>query len=231
MVRTRVAYCRLFCVSSMLLSVGDTLTNMSVLALPPRQSESSMVSLWLRYGMWVCSEASALMTSPSADSDLLMACASLSCSPVEPLFLMRSLPARSTKLSLPLVTACVCRLVPSITKLITRWLRLDSRFIAVPATWRRCWPNSMASRSSLALVTSMVVAPCTVTSPLASFLMSSFGAPGPRLPGSSRSCSVSWYSSSMQHLTLYVHLLESASMLAKSWLMARGVRPGSASLP
>ncbi len=77
MVRTRVAYCREFCVSSRLASVGDTLTNlhtgrmehygsevithvdvhagasgrtthMSVLALPPRESDMSMVSLWLR---------------------------------------------------------------------------------------------------------------------------------------------------------------------------------------
>ena len=35
-------------VSSTLLSVGDTLTNMSVLAVPPSESDMSMVSLWLR---------------------------------------------------------------------------------------------------------------------------------------------------------------------------------------
>lgn len=68
-------------------SVGETLTNMSVLALPPRESLMSMVSFWLRYGMCACSVASALMTSPSALSDLLMACASFSCSPLEPDFL------------------------------------------------------------------------------------------------------------------------------------------------
>ena len=75
-------------VSSTLLSVGDTLTNMSVLAVPPRESDMSIVSLWLRYGMCTASLASALITSPSADRLLLMACASLSCSPALLLFLI-----------------------------------------------------------------------------------------------------------------------------------------------
>ena len=35
-------------VSSRLESVGETLTNMSVLAVPPSESDMSMVSLWLR---------------------------------------------------------------------------------------------------------------------------------------------------------------------------------------
>ncbi len=60
--------------------------HMSVLAVPPSESDMSMVSLWLRYGMCGCSVASALITSPSALSDLLIACASFSCSPVEPDF-------------------------------------------------------------------------------------------------------------------------------------------------
>ena len=75
-------------VSSTLESVGDTLTNMRVLAVPPRESDISMVSLWLRYGMWTASLARALMTSPSALRDLLMACASFSCSPALLLFLI-----------------------------------------------------------------------------------------------------------------------------------------------
>lgn len=41
----------------------------------------------------------------------------------------RSEPARSTKLSLPRVTFCVCRLVEFTTIDMIRWLRLDSRFI------------------------------------------------------------------------------------------------------
>lgn len=75
------------CVSSRLLSVGDTFTNMSVLAVPPRESDISMVSLWFLYGMCACSVARAEITSPRALSDLLIACASFSCSPVEPDFL------------------------------------------------------------------------------------------------------------------------------------------------
>lgn len=43
-------------------------------------------------------------------------------------------------------------------------------------TWRRCWPFSMVARSSLAEVTSIMVAPGTLTMPLASFLISSLGA-------------------------------------------------------
>ena len=35
-------------VSSRFVSVGETLTNMSVFAVPPRESDMSMVSLWLR---------------------------------------------------------------------------------------------------------------------------------------------------------------------------------------
>jgi hypothetical protein len=46
--------CSEVCVSSRLESVGDTLTNMSVLAVPPRLSLISIVSLWLRYGMCAC---------------------------------------------------------------------------------------------------------------------------------------------------------------------------------
>lgn len=45
MVRTRVAYWRELELSSMLLSLGETFTNMRVLALPPRESLISMVSL------------------------------------------------------------------------------------------------------------------------------------------------------------------------------------------
>ena len=210
--------------------------------------------------------ARAAITSPSADRDLLMACASFSCSPALPLFftlqqhhrgsasagtvsvishlqiagtpricglmhrhhfwrcswvVYRSEPARSTKLSLPRVTFCVCRFVDVTMIDMIRWLRLDSRFICttrrckcqwydpyeakqfhqrrsalngssrcpvqemkplhagartwVAATWRFFCPASMAAHSCLAEVTSTTVAPGTVTMPLASFLISSFG--------------------------------------------------------
>ena len=45
-VRTLVAYVRELELSSMLWSVGDTFTNMRVLALPPNESLINMVSLW-----------------------------------------------------------------------------------------------------------------------------------------------------------------------------------------
>lgn len=86
MVRTRVAYWSELTVSSRLPSLGETLTNMSVLALPPSESDMSIVSLWLRYGMCACSEARAEMTSPSAERDELIACASFFCSPSLPDF-------------------------------------------------------------------------------------------------------------------------------------------------
>ena len=85
------------CVSSRLSPMGEMLTNMSVLALPPRESDISIVSLWLRYGMCPLLVARAEMTSPSAERDLLMDCASFSCSPADLLFFTRSEPARSTK--------------------------------------------------------------------------------------------------------------------------------------
>jgi len=43
-VRTRVAYCSEFCVSSKLASVGDTFTNMSVLALPVCVCKRNIIS-------------------------------------------------------------------------------------------------------------------------------------------------------------------------------------------
>eukprot|EP00982_Pelagococcus_subviridis_P011060 31056-Pelagococcus_subviridis.AAC.3 len=47
-VRTRVAYVSEFCVSSRLSSVGETFTNISVFAFPPKLSDMSIVSLWSR---------------------------------------------------------------------------------------------------------------------------------------------------------------------------------------
>lgn len=65
----------------------------------------------------------------------------------------RSEPARSTKLSLPLVTLCVCRLVASMMIEMMRWEREDSLFMAVEATCRRFWPDSMAASRSLQWIT------------------------------------------------------------------------------
>jgi len=59
------------------------------------------VSLLFRYGTNFSPLESAAMTSPSAESDLLMFCASLRRSSVAPVLSARSEPARSTRLSLP----------------------------------------------------------------------------------------------------------------------------------
>mmetsp|Transcript_4419 Transcript_4419/g.16182 ORF Transcript_4419/g.16182 Transcript_4419/m.16182 type:complete len:201 (-) Transcript_4419:3185-3787(-) len=185
-VRTRVAYVREFCVSSMFPSVGDTLTNMSVLQFPPIESLSNIVNLWLRYGMCGCSDASAEITSPSAESDLLIACASLSVSPSAPDFFTRSLPAKSTNESLPFVIVPVCESVVSMTSEKIRCDRLDSTFILVPAVLRTFKPVWMTSNMSSSLLTSVTVAFGTVTQPFVSFLMSSFGA-SPAPCGRSRS--------------------------------------------
>lgn len=86
-------------VSSRSCASGDTVTNMSVLAFPPRLSCNNMVSLELRYGTKGWSVARAEITSPSAASDLLMLLASRSCSSTAPERDTRSLPAKSSKLT------------------------------------------------------------------------------------------------------------------------------------
>lgn len=78
-------------VSATLEAAGDEHTIIIVLADPPMLSLRIMVSGWLRYGTWVVPGfVRAAITSPSADSDLLMAAASFSRSPVAPDFSTRS---------------------------------------------------------------------------------------------------------------------------------------------
>jgi hypothetical protein len=69
------AYLKLSLKSS---TVGDTFTNINVLLLPPKLRCSRYVSFELRYGMCWSLFASAPMTSPNAESDLLIACVSFS---------------------------------------------------------------------------------------------------------------------------------------------------------
>ena len=76
------------------------LTNMTVFESPPSESCRKYVSFELRYGTCLSFRASAAMTSPSDDSDLLMFCASFSRSPVASVRERRSEPARSTRCSL-----------------------------------------------------------------------------------------------------------------------------------
>mmetsp|Transcript_46389 Transcript_46389/g.88563 ORF Transcript_46389/g.88563 Transcript_46389/m.88563 type:complete len:307 (+) Transcript_46389:88-1008(+) len=76
---------------------GATWAN--IITLPRRSSASCsiIVSLLLRYGTCRCFCCRAMMTSPRADSDRLMCCASLSRSPSASDLATRSLPAKSMR--------------------------------------------------------------------------------------------------------------------------------------
>ena len=82
---------------------------MSVLALPPRLSCISCVSLLSRYGMNFSPSDKADITFPNADNDLLMFWASFNRSALAPVLSALSDPARSTNESLPVVVFLVFR--------------------------------------------------------------------------------------------------------------------------
>jgi len=74
---------------------------MIVLVLPPRESCSNLVSFESLYGMWwIFPSTRAEITFPSALSDKLIFVAYFMPSPVAPVLLARSDPAKSTKFSL-----------------------------------------------------------------------------------------------------------------------------------
>jgi hypothetical protein len=91
-------------VSDVLLSLGPTLANMTVLELPPSESLSSFVRFELRYGMCLSRFTILSMTVASALSERLMLQPSTIVSPVAPVLLSFSLPAKSTILILLVVT-------------------------------------------------------------------------------------------------------------------------------
>ena len=93
---TLVANLKELSVSLMCSSLGEMLTNIKVLLLPPRQFWRRWVSLEFLYGTWEFFWARAMITFPRLDSDLLMFWASVSLRPSLPLSFTRSLPARST---------------------------------------------------------------------------------------------------------------------------------------
>ena len=97
----------------------------------------SIVSLWFLYGMCCCSDASAEMTSPNADSDLLIACASLSVSPCAPRFFHAAHPRQINKGKFTLRHRPRLKIsVLSMTMENIKCDRLDSTFIFVPAVLR-----------------------------------------------------------------------------------------------
>mmetsp|Transcript_9211 Transcript_9211/g.13870 ORF Transcript_9211/g.13870 Transcript_9211/m.13870 type:complete len:353 (-) Transcript_9211:2682-3740(-) len=74
--RARVANCRANIVSSVVSSVGHTVTIIIVLEFPPKESWSRYVSLLFLYGTCLDFLSRPSITSPRAESDLLMCCVS-----------------------------------------------------------------------------------------------------------------------------------------------------------
>mmetsp|Transcript_15819 Transcript_15819/g.28961 ORF Transcript_15819/g.28961 Transcript_15819/m.28961 type:complete len:237 (-) Transcript_15819:646-1356(-) len=122
---------------------GEIIAIIVVLQFPPRESSSNLVSLESRYGMCVLGLESvkATMTFPRADKDWLIFLDSCSLWPVAPETLSRSDPAKSTKLSLPIL-ACLPFLVLTCSSTImnTAWLRLETSLSLVEAVVRASWP-------------------------------------------------------------------------------------------
>ena len=75
--------------------------------MPPIESLISIVKGWLRYGTCFAPEVSAEMTSPRADRLLLMDWSSFIWLPLASVLDTRSDPARSTRVSLPMVVTLV----------------------------------------------------------------------------------------------------------------------------
>ena len=83
---------------------GARLAITSALPSPDRHGCRRKVSLELRYGTCGLFFDRATNTSESAESDLLIACASLSCTPTALDLSRRSEPAKSTRCSVPLIS-------------------------------------------------------------------------------------------------------------------------------
>lgn len=108
------------------------------------------------------SSASAAMTLPRADRDLLMACASSSCLPVACVLRTISDPARSTKKSLDDRRDPWAFTALTVT-IKTEWLRLEPAFIAVAALARALAPLPSTSSSRPSLHTALTAAPSMKT--------------------------------------------------------------------
>mmetsp|Transcript_1815 Transcript_1815/g.4731 ORF Transcript_1815/g.4731 Transcript_1815/m.4731 type:complete len:229 (+) Transcript_1815:121-807(+) len=166
--RARAAKPRVLSVSAASDWLALTAAISTALALPPRESCRMWVSLESRYG--TCGEPCTrfMITWPSVESDLLMEEASLRRCPIAAVRAWRSLPARSTRLSV----ACLRRPTPSsivllaMTQVRMQWLRLDSAFICVSATVRLARPRDTRSIASATPNSSTVSVPSTNTAPL-----------------------------------------------------------------
>lgn len=92
-------------VYSIWLASGQMLATMYVLELPPIESLRRYVSLFCLYGMWSLFFSDRAITNCSRNErDLLINWASISVLPSEPVFLVRSDPAKSTKFIFDMMT-------------------------------------------------------------------------------------------------------------------------------
>ena len=122
---------------------------MTVFVFPPNESWSNLVSFESRYGM-CCDLPStrALMTFPSAERDKLIFVASFRRSPVACVFDCLSLPARSTRFSLPTVMCSPVLTVPVESQHSTMIVKIACdlelpAFMAVAPTLRFFLPACM----------------------------------------------------------------------------------------
>mmetsp|Transcript_42834 Transcript_42834/g.103442 ORF Transcript_42834/g.103442 Transcript_42834/m.103442 type:complete len:247 (+) Transcript_42834:808-1548(+) len=138
--RALVAYRKVLIVSSILKSAGLTHATMIVRELPPKESCNNLVNLESRYGgfrlyLGRCS-ASAETTCPRTNSPLLMLIPSFLLPPSAPVFLIRSLPARSTRVNLDW-NLVLSSNTPWTLRTQIAWDRELTAFIFVLATTRR----------------------------------------------------------------------------------------------
>mmetsp|Transcript_27883 Transcript_27883/g.93832 ORF Transcript_27883/g.93832 Transcript_27883/m.93832 type:complete len:364 (-) Transcript_27883:470-1561(-) len=158
----REAHRNVFADSSESSEFGDAHAIMHVIADPPKESAKTRVSAESRYGTCRPTSASPLrspsstrraMTLPSASSDLLMPMPSLSRSPVAPVRLALSDPARSTRCSFETVRRPRAASATSSLKVRIMWDLLECAFMSVAPVTRSSKPLFNILKTSWAYLT------------------------------------------------------------------------------
>mmetsp|Transcript_64549 Transcript_64549/g.158892 ORF Transcript_64549/g.158892 Transcript_64549/m.158892 type:complete len:233 (+) Transcript_64549:189-887(+) len=191
----RSANRRVDMVSSLLTSAGDTVQMIAVCALPPSESVRSRVILESRYGTCLrfpSGSHKALITLPSTLSDRLMFAPSFSLSPVAPVALALSLPARSTRWSFECTIVKPASSSLSLTamwRVTTACEREECSFMLVLPTARFWSPILMREMTCSAESTGVWLSPSTLIPQSFSSMILSCAADAPF--SSSRSLSFS----------------------------------------
>ena len=120
-----------------------------VFEFPPSESERRRVRTESRYGMCFLRMVRAMMTLPSALSDLLIVCASFIVCPDAAVFFTISLPARSMSTSFDSFDTVVRTLRFVIVTVKTECEREESWFIRVDAIARCTFPRIIISNTSV----------------------------------------------------------------------------------